>query len=128
MAQAKQKVRRNCPVCGVENTGGQIHRWHKEAHRKKGYVVGELTEMAKATMELNAVKAIICEAVDDARQGDGWRSRPRKRTEYHREYYWRNVTKRRKVARESKSMRRKVRPLIAALCHAVDLGRITARW
>lgn len=128
MAQATQKVRRNCPVCGVESVGGRPHRWHKEAHRGKGYSQDELAKMAKATMELNQVKAIVCEAVDDARQGDGWRSKPRKRTEYHREYYWRHVTKRRKVAREGKSMRKKVRPLIAALCHAVDLGRISARW
>jgi endogenous inhibitor of DNA gyrase (YacG/DUF329 family) len=124
----RKKVRKNCPVCGVESTAGLIHRWHKEAHRKKGYVVGELTEMAKATMEQNRIKAIICEAVDEARQGDGWRSKPKTRKEYHRAYYWEHADRRRKQRRESKALRQRVRPLVAALCHAVDLGRLSARW
>lgn len=84
--------------------------------------------MAEANRDLRMTIAIVCDAVDTARQPDGWRSNPKKRTEYHREYYWRHADKRRKQRRENKSMRRRVRPLIAGLCRAVDLGRISARW
>jgi hypothetical protein len=122
-------TRKNCPICGVQNTGGWPHRWHKEAHRKKGYSVDDLTKMADENRELRHTIAIVCHAVDVARQPDGWRSNPKKsRTEYHREYYWRHADKRRRQRRENKTMRRRVRPLIAGLCRAVDLGRISARW
>lgn len=120
-------VRKNCPICGVENTGGQPHRWHKEAHRKKGHSVADITDMVAKTSEFRKTVELICHAVDLARQPDGWRSNP-KRTEYHQAYYWRNVEKRRVQRKVSKSLRRRVRPLIADLCRAVDLGRISARW
>lgn len=121
--------RKNCPICGVENTGGRPHLWHRNGSRTKGYTASDLTKMAEDTRELRLTIAIVCDAVDIARQPDGWRSNPKKsRTEYHREYYWRHADKRRRQRRENKSMRRRVRPLIAGLCRAVDLGRISARW
>ena len=122
-------VRKNCPICGVENTGGLPHTWHKSAHRKKAYTVGHISRMVDENAEIRTVVNLVCHAVDLARQPDGWRHNPKKsRTEYHREYYWRHADKRRKQRRENKSMRRRVRPLIAGLCRAVDLGRISARW
>ena len=124
----RKKVRKNCPVCGVENTAGKPHRWHKEAHRKKSYTQDELTRLANQTIEQNRVKSIICDAVDEARQSDGWRSKPKTRKEYHRTYYWEHADRRRKQRRESAALRRRVRPLVAALCHAVDLARLSARW
>lgn len=121
-------VRKNCPICGVENTGGLPHTWHKSAHRKKRYTVGHISRMVDENAEMRTVINLVCHAVDLARQPDNWRPNPKKRTEYHREYYWRHADKRRKQRRENKSMRRRVRPLIAGLCRAVDLGRISARW
>ena len=118
-----------CPICLTANTGGKPHRWHKQAHRKKGYTQDQLAEMARQSIEQNQVKAIICDAVDESRQPDGWQPRARKsRKEYHREYYWRHVVIRRQQRVTSKMMRKKLKPLIYELCHAVDLGRITATW
>jgi hypothetical protein len=120
---------KRCPVCLIENTGGRPHTWHKTAHKKKGYSSERIAEMVRQTIEQNQVKEIICDAVDLARQPDGWRSKPKKsRKEYHQVYYWRHADKRRMQRRESKTLRRRVRPLIAELCKAVDLGRITAGW
>jgi len=122
-------VRKNCPVCGVANTGGKPHVWHKTAHRKKGYSIEQITEMAQQTIGVNLIISSVSEAVDLARQPDDWRSNHRKsRKEYHREYYWRHAELRRKQRRVSKVMRAKLQPLISDLCHAVDLGRITASW
>lgn len=118
-----------CPVCLTENTGGRPHRYHKLAARKSGHTLQELTIAARATIEQNAVIAILMDAVDEARHPDYWRSRPR--TEYHRAYYWRKVEARRESTRETKRqarMTKRLRPLIADLCRAVDLGRISARW
>lgn len=122
-------MRKNCPICGVENTGGWPHTWHKSAHRKKRYSVENISKMINENAEMRFFINLVCHAVDLARQPDDWRSNPKKsRTEYHREYYWRHADKRRKQRRENKSMRRRVRPLIAGLCRAVDLARISARW
>jgi hypothetical protein len=114
-------VRKNCPICGVENTGGWPHTWHKSAHRKKAYTVETIQTMSEHTREWNEVKAILCDAVDDARAKEY-------RREYHREYYHKNIERRREQRRVSKAMRRRLRPLIADLCRAVELGRISARW
>jgi len=120
---------KRCPICHVENTGGLPHGWHKQAHRKKGYTPEQLADMVRQTLEQNQIKVIICDAVDESRQRDNWRSKPRKsRKEYHREYYWRHVTIRRQQRVMSKTMRKKLKPLIDGLCHAVDLGRISATW
>lgn len=120
---------KRCPICLTANTGGLPHVWHKHAHRKKGYTPEQLAEMARQTLEQNQVKAIICDAVDESRQRDNWVSKPRmSRKEYHREYYWRHVVIRRQQRVTSKMMRKKLKPLIDDLCHAVDLGRITATW
>jgi uncharacterized protein YoaH (UPF0181 family) len=122
-------MRKNCPVCGVENTGGKIHTWHTSAHRKKQYSVEQIAEMSARTLESNQVRSIVAEAVDLARQPDGWEPKPKKsRKEYHREYYWRHAVIRRQQRVTSKMMRRKLQSLISDLCHAVDLGRITASW
>lgn len=114
---------KRCPICLTESVGGWPHRWHKEGHRKKGYTEQDLVKMVEA----HSVQAIICDAVDLSRAPDNWQSKP-KRTEYHREYYWRHVERRRKQRVVSKAMRRRLRTLIADLCRAVDLGRISARW
>jgi len=120
---------KRCPICLTANTGGLPHVWHKHAHRKKGYTPEQLADMARQTLEQNQVKAIICDAVDESRQRDNWVSKPRmSRKEYHREYYWRHVVIRRQQRVTSKMMRKKLKPLIDDLCHAVDLGRITATW
>jgi hypothetical protein len=120
---------KRCPICLTANTGGLPHVWHKHAHRKKGYTPEQLADMARQTLEQNQVKAIICDAVDESRQRDDWQSKPRmSRKEYHREYYWRHVVIRRQQRVTSKMMRKKLKPLIDDLCHAVDLGRITATW
>ena len=120
---------KRCPICLTESVGGKPHGWHKHGHRKSGLTIEQVSGFAKATLERNQIKAIICDAVDLSRQPDGWMPKPKKsRKEYHREYYWRHVGKRREQRRVSKSLRRRVRPLIADLCHAVDLGRITATW
>lgn len=124
-----QKEIKRCPICLIENTGGRVHGWHKNGSRKKGYTPEQLTSMAREAIEHNQVTAIICDAVDLARQPTHWESKPKKsRKEYHREYYWRHADKRRMQAKASKSLRRRVRPLIADLCRAVDLGRISATW
>lgn len=124
-----QKEIKRCPICLIENTGGRVHGWHKNGSRKKGYTPEQLTSMAREAIEHNQVTAIICDAVDLARQPTHWESKPKKsRKEYHREYYWRHADKRRMQAKVSKSLRRRVRPLIADLCRAVDLGRISATW
>jgi hypothetical protein len=124
----ERQVKR-CPVCHVENTGGRPHVWHKTAHRKKQYSVEQIAGMAQQTLERNQVKSIICDAVDESRQPDGWTSKPKKsRKEYHREYYWRHAVIRRQQRVTSKMLRKKLKPLISELCHAVDLGRITATW
>lgn len=120
---------KRCPICLVENTGGRVHGWHKNGSRKKGYTPQQLTEMALVTIEQNRVRAIICDAVDLARQPLHWQSKPKKsRKEYRRDYYWRHAEKRRTQRKVSKSLRRRLRPLIADLCRAVDLGRISAGW
>ncbi len=116
-----------CPICKAENTGGKPHRWHKVAHRQKGYTTEMLTEMVSQTIQRNQVKAIVSEAVDLARQPDHWTPKPSRR-EYHRAYYWRHVEKRRRQRNVAKRMRAKLQPLISDLCVAVDLGRISARW
>jgi len=118
-----------CPVCGTENTGGQPHRWHKMVHREKARLE-QVAEMARQTVEVNRVRLVLADAVDESREPDGWRPNE-KRTAYHREYYARHLERRRMQARESKrrrTLKRRLRPLIDALCDAVDLGRETARW
>ena len=65
-------MRKNCPVCGVANTGGQIHTWHKTAHRKKQYTIEQIAEMSEKTREINALVQIVAYAVDIARQPDYW--------------------------------------------------------
>lgn len=65
-------MRKNCPVCGVENTGGQIHTWHKTAHRKKKYTVEQIAEMSEKAREINALVQMVCYAVDISRQPDYW--------------------------------------------------------
>lgn len=121
-----------CPICFTENTGGRPHQHHRLAARKSGHTLEELAIAARATIEQNAVKAIVMDAVDEARHPDHWRPKPKAdRAEYHRAYYWRKVEARRNATRETKRrarMSKKLRPLIADLCRAVDLGRITARW
>ena len=126
-----EKVKRLCPVCLTESVGGLPHRYHKMGARKKGRTQDELAAAARAVIEHNAVTAIVRDAVDEARYPDYWRSKPKTRAEYHREYYWRKVEKRRATARESRKRARltkKLRPLILDLCRAVDLGRVTASW
>lgn len=118
-----------CPICLTESVGGLPHRWHKEGHRKKGYTQDQIASMVRQTLEHNQIRAIICDAVDKSRQPDGWQSKPkRSRKEYHREYYWRHLVIRRQQRVTSKMLRKKLKPLISELCHAVDLGRITAMW
>lgn len=124
-------MKRLCPICLAENTGGLPHRWHKMGARKKGRTQDELAAAARAVIEHNAVTAIVRDAVDEARYPDHWRSKPKTRAEYHREYYWRKIEKRRATARESRKRARltkKLRPLILDLCRAVDLARVTASW
>ena len=116
---------KRCPICKTESKGGWPHRWHKEGHRKKGYTQKDLVAMVEAY----DIKMIVCDAVDLARQPLHWQPKPKKsRKEYHRAYYWRHAEKRRTQRKVSKSLRRRVRPLIADLCRAVDLGRISAGW
>jgi len=122
-------VRKNCPVCGIENTGGKVHVWHNNGHRKSGITLERLTVMAQQTMIVNQITADVAEAVDLARQPDGWQPKPWKsRKEYHKAYYWRHVDKRRRQRLSSKMLRRKLKPLIDELCIGVDLGRISANW
>lgn len=118
-----------CPVCGVENTGGRPHRWHR-AHRKSGLTTEQVAELSRQTRETNQLIRVVAEAVDDARESDAW-GPGEERAAYHRAYYAQNLERRRRQAREYKRRRtltRKLRPLIDDLCHAVDLGRLTARW
>lgn len=122
-----EKKVRLCPVCGTESVGGKVHGYHRNGSRTKGYTLDALQVMAIETQERNQVCMIVGEAVDLARQPDGWTSKP-KRREYHRDYYWRNANKRRAQRTASKAMQRRLRPLIADLCKAVDIGRITAGW
>jgi uncharacterized Zn finger protein (UPF0148 family) len=118
-----------CPVCLTENTGGLPHRWHKEAHRKT-VRLEQVAEMARQTVEANRVRLVLADAVDEAREPDGWRPNE-KRTAYHREYWAKNIERRReqsRLAKERMRMKRRLKPLIEHLCHAVDLGRESARW
>ena len=122
------KARKDCPVCGVENTGGKVHSWHKQAAKRSGYTMQDLHQMISTSKTTVELIQIVSDAVDRARYPDGWRSKPKKRTEYHREYYWRYADKRRAQRKTSKLLRRRVRPIIAELCKAVDIGRLTANW
>lgn len=123
------QVVKRCPICFTESPGGKPHGWHKHGHRKSGLTIEQVSDLARQTLERNQVKAIICNAVELSRQPDGWIPKPKKsRKEYHREYYWRHADKRRTQRRVSKSLRRRLRPLIADLCRAVDLARISAQW
>jgi uncharacterized Zn finger protein (UPF0148 family) len=118
-----------CPFCGTENTGGLPHRWHKMAHREKARLE-QVAEMARQTVEVNRVRLVLADAVDEAREPDGWRPN-QKRTAYHREYWSKNIERRReqsRLAKERMRMKRRLKPLIEHLCHAVDLGRESARW
>lgn len=120
---------RLCPVCGIENTGGQPHRWHR-LHHKAGLTVEQVAEMSRQTREANYLVRTVSDAVDDAREPDAWRP-DEGRAEYHRAYYARHLERRRMQARESKrrrTLKRKLRPLIDELCNAVDIGRVTAGW
>ena len=126
-----KKVTKRCPVCFTESVGGLPHGWHKYAHRKKQRTIEELSAAAIATIEINRAKAELMDAVDEARHPDGWQSKPKSRAGYHREYCWRKIDTRRTTTRESKRrarMSKRLRPLISGLCHAVDLGRLTATW
>jgi hypothetical protein len=119
-----------CPVCLAENTGGLPHRHHREGNRKKARTVEQISEMARQRIEANQVRLIVGAAVDDAREPDDW-DPGAKRAAYHRAYYAKNIERRRQQSRDAKrarAMLRNLRPLIAGLCHAVDLGRLTARW
>ena len=80
-----KKTVRLCPVCFTETTGGRPHRYHKLAARKSGHSLEELAIAARATIEQNAVTAIVMDAVDEARHPDYWRAR--KRSEYHLAHY-----------------------------------------
>ena len=125
-----KKVVKLCPVCLTENTGGLPHRHHREGNRKKARTVEQISEMARQRIEANQVRLIVGAAVDDAREPDDW-DPGAKRAAYHRAYYAKNIERRRRQARDAKrarAMLRNLRPLIAGLCHAVDLGRLTARW
>ena len=120
---------RLCPVCGIENTGGQPHRWHR-LHHKVGLTVEQVAELSRQTREANHVVRAVSDAVDDAREPDAWRP-GEERAAYHRAYYAKHLERRRMQARESKrrrTLKRKLRPLIDTLCDAVDIGRQTARW
>lgn len=119
-----------CPVCGTENTGGQPHSWHKAGHRRSGLTVEQVAELSRQTREANHLVRVVAEAVDDAREPDAWRPQAA-RTAYHREYWSKNIERRREQSRLAKQrarMKRRLKPLIEHLCHAVDLGRETARW
>lgn len=113
-------MKKACPVCGVEATGGRVHGYHMNAHRKRKWTLDDVKVQADRTREANAVRAIVAEAVDEARRAS--------RTEYHRLYYRLNLERRRQQRREHRVMQRKLRPLISELCDAVDLARETAQW
>ena len=65
-----KKTVRLCPVCFTENTGGRPHRYHKLAAKKSGHTLEELAIAARATIEQNAVIAIVMDAVEEARHPD----------------------------------------------------------
>lgn len=109
---------KRCPICHVENTGGKPHGWHKHGHRKSGFTTEQIAEFARQTLEVNQVKAVIFSAVDLARQPDHVRPKVTRV----------RIRRKPKPMIATKNMRRRVRPLIAHLCRAVDLGRITATW
>jgi hypothetical protein len=97
-------MRRNCPVCGIESVGGKPHHYH--LHQ---------------SLPIDAQRA----ASEAVRLNN-------KRTEYFREYYWRNAEKlrdrRREQKRELYRLRKTTKPLIEELCKAIDLARQTANW
>lgn len=113
-------MKKACPICGVENTGGRVHGYHKSSHRKIKWTLEDVKAAADRTRDANAVRAIVSDAVDEARRAS--------RTEYHRLYYRLNLERRRQQRREHRAMQRKLRPLISELCDAVDLARVTAQW
>ena len=111
-------VRHRCPICHVETKRGQICFYH---NRNRARVEAGMIERRVAHFA-----ALIGEAVDEARV-----SEPPPRRNYHRDYYARNLDRRRMQAREAKrrrALRRRLDPLIRELAAAVDLGRTTARW
>lgn len=111
---------KRCPVCGVENTGGRVHGYHNNSNRKRQWTIDQVKAASEQTRETNAVRAIVSDAVDEARRPS--------RAEYHRLYYKLNLERRRKQRREQRAMYRKLKPLISALSDAVDLARVTAQW
>ena len=111
-------VRHRCPICHVETKRGQTCRYHARNR--------ERVEAGMIALRAKHFAAIVCEAVDEARV-----SEPPPRRNYHRDYYARNLDRRRMQAREAKrrrALRRRLDPLIRELAAAVDLGRTTARW
>lgn len=95
-----------------------MHGWH---YRNRDRVAAAVT-----ARRVEHFAAIVGEAVDEARI-----SEPPPRRNYHRDYYARNLERRRMQAREAKrrrALRRQLAPLIAELSSAVDVGRATAGW
>jgi hypothetical protein len=65
-------VKKLCPICGTENTGGRPHTWHKNGSRKKKYTHQQITQMSEVVRERNGLVELLCSAVDIARQPDHW--------------------------------------------------------
>lgn len=83
-----------CPICHVQTIKGTTCRYHKRNEARVAAAVLELRER-------QAIVAILCEAIDEARTPE-----PAPRRSYHRDYYHANLEKRRRQARESKRRRR----------------------
>ncbi len=98
-----------CPVCFIPKRGGRRCAYHSE-QRARGMTDDYIRESVSEALERNQVIAIVCEAVDDARQPMPFKPKqiarkPKKRRTLTIHGHW---------AKE--------------LCHAVDIGRATASW
>jgi hypothetical protein len=104
-------VRRNCPICAVQTTGGRPCHYHKRS--------GHTAEQTARVRELYAIIAMFCDAIDEARIP----LRGNRRTEYNRAYYYRNIERRRLQARESKRRNAGRRKLLRLRAKVLELAR-----
>lgn len=126
------KARKNCPICGIENTGGIVHAYHKRAAKRSGYTLEALSGMIAYDSEMRALIEIVGDAVDRARIADDWTPKDiqKAKTWWHHSDLRRLESKRKKALRRKaiRTAKRNAKPLVRELCHAVDIGRLTAHW
>lgn len=105
-----QDMANKCPVCLLPRKGGRRCAYHKH-QIQRGLSEDFLRKSAAKTLERSQVVRIVCEAVDDARAGEAYKPKRRRK---------KKVTPRKILTIRGY--------LTRELCDAVDIGRQTAGW